>query len=163
MTDRQARLTDIRPDLTVLMVGAVAGLVRRLQVSVHEAGLVEARPQYGYVVRALAAQEMTLTELAELLGVTKQAAAKLVDEMVAGGYVRRAGDEGDRRRKRLLLDERGRRLVASGHAFSERVEAELRRDLGPEVVEAVRTVCLHLMEQQGELDNARAERVRPVW
>ena len=36
---------------------------------------------FGYVIRALADRDRTLTELAALLGVSKQAAIKVVDEM----------------------------------------------------------------------------------
>jgi hypothetical protein len=43
-------------------------------------GLGDMRPSYGLVIRAVAAVEPTINRLAELLGVTKQAASKLAEE-----------------------------------------------------------------------------------
>ena len=48
------------------------------------------RPSFGFVLRAVAAEEPTVSRLAELLGVTKQAASRLVDDATAA-YSRPAG------------------------------------------------------------------------
>jgi DNA-binding MarR family transcriptional regulator len=163
VADRQPEITSGSPDFAVLVVGASAAAVRRLQSAAREAGLADMRPPYGYVIRALAAEELTLTGLAERLGISKQAAAKLVDEMEAGGYVRRAGDRLDRRRKRLLLAERGQEMLARALAASGQMEAELREELGDEAVDTARSVLLHFIARHGDLDHARARRVRPAW
>ncbi|MCU1616078.1 MAG: transcriptional regulator, MarR family, partial [Frankiales bacterium] len=47
-----------------------------------------------------------------VLGTSKQAVSKLVDAMVAAGYVERAVDPGDARAKRVQLSGRGRALLA---------------------------------------------------
>jgi DNA-binding MarR family transcriptional regulator len=68
------------------------------------------RPSFGFVIRAVAAEEPTVGRLAELLGTTKQAASKLSDDMVRRGYLLREIDRQDRRRTRLRLRAKGRRV-----------------------------------------------------
>jgi hypothetical protein len=41
-------------------------------------GVLDMRASFGFVIRVLATGDLTLTELAELLAVTKQAAIKVV-------------------------------------------------------------------------------------
>src|SRR4051812_49547275 len=85
------------PDWAILVVGADRCVVDRLQDTMRTGGHEEMRPPYGFVIRALAAGGLRLTELAQRLGVTKQAAIKVVDEMEARGLVARAPAPGDRR------------------------------------------------------------------
>jgi DNA-binding MarR family transcriptional regulator len=56
---------------------------------VAQAGYADVRPSFGFVIRALGAASLTLTQLAERLGGTTQAAIKVVDEMEARGFVER--------------------------------------------------------------------------
>src|SRR4249919_3565180 len=83
------------PDWAILVVGADRCLVDRLEATMRAAGHDEMRPPYGFVIRALAGGGLRLTELAERLGVTKQAALKVVDEMEARGLVQRVPAPGD--------------------------------------------------------------------
>ena len=46
------------------------------------------RPAHGYAFQAIGAYGATATELGRRLGVTKQAAGQMVDELVRLGYVR---------------------------------------------------------------------------
>src|SRR5262249_20932670 len=134
-----------------------------LQATMQAAGHDEMRPPYGFVVRALAAGGLRLTELAERLGVTKQAALKVVDEMEADGLVTRTPAPGDRRAKIIRLTPRAEQIRAHALAASERMEAELRADLGDADVDAARRVLLRFVERHGRLEDALARRARPVW
>ena len=98
--------------------------------------------------------EGALTALAERLGVTKQAAIKVVDEMEARGFLVREPHPTDRRAKRLTLTRQGLAVRKAALAESHRMEAELRAALGDADVEAFRRV----LEEFGV-----GERARPVW
>lgn len=56
---------------------------------VADAGYPDLRPVHGMAFQALQGAGATATELAERLGVTKQAAGQIVDDLEKRGYVRR--------------------------------------------------------------------------
>src|SRR5919199_545799 len=97
------------PDLAILLVAANRCLDDRLVAAIRQTGARDMRPAFGFVIRAVAAEEPTVGRLAELLGVSRQAASKVADEMVRRGYLLRAADPADRRRTRLRLSAKGRR------------------------------------------------------
>jgi DNA-binding MarR family transcriptional regulator len=150
-------------DWAILVVGADRCVVDRLQATMQAGGHDEMRAPYGFVIRALAAGGLRLTELAERLGVTKQAALKVVDEMEAHGLVERTPSPSDRRAKVLRLTARGEAVRRRALATSERMEAELRADLGDADVDAARRVLLRFVERHGRLEDALDRRARPVW
>ena len=151
------------PDFAILVVGASQAVAGRLGAAVEGAGIDDMRSSFGFVIRALAERDRTLTELAELLAVTKQAAIKVVDEMEARDFVERRPDPADRRAKVLSLTEKGRRVRRAALSASRRMEAELRRELGDERVEAFRTVMLRFLERHDVLGDAVAGRARAPW
>ena len=51
-----------------------------------------------------------MSRLAELLGVTKQATSRLVDDMVTLGFLQRSEPPGDRGQKRLHPSPAGKRI-----------------------------------------------------
>jgi DNA-binding MarR family transcriptional regulator len=155
-------LEPAEPDWAILVVGAHGCVADRLTREIAAAGY-PTRPAYGAVLRALEPRPMTLTALAERLGVTKQAVAAVVDEMVEHRYVERRPDPADRRAKRLALTRRGRSVRRTAQGISERMESELVQDLGADAVAAARTVLLRFVERHGRLEDARARRARPVW
>src|SRR5689334_23742266 len=95
------------PDFSILIVAANRCVADRLGAAVATVGGEAMRPSFGFVIRAVAAEQPTVSRLAELLGVTKQAASRLADDMVRLGYLERAEDAADRRRVSLRLTEVG--------------------------------------------------------
>jgi DNA-binding MarR family transcriptional regulator len=152
-----------KADFAILVTGAARVISDRLGDAVLRAGVDDMRSSFGFVIRALAERERTLTELAELLGVTKQAAIKVVDEMELGGYVEREADPNDWRAKVIRLTPKARQVRRAALAESRRVEAGLRRDLGVSDIEAMRRVLLRLLERNGALDDATAGRSKAIW
>jgi DNA-binding MarR family transcriptional regulator len=130
---------------------------------VAQAGHPDVRPSFGFVIRALGEASLTLTRLAERLGVTKQAAIKVVDEMEAGGFVERRLGQADRRSKAIRLTERGHGVRRAALAAGHRMEDELRHDVGDRDVDALRRVVLRFAARNGGLDDLNAGRGRPVW
>ncbi|MFG2476941.1 MarR family winged helix-turn-helix transcriptional regulator [Streptomyces fagopyri] len=87
---------------------AVAGeLTQRIHEGVVARGFEGLRPAHGFAFTRLAPDGATVTELAAHLGVTKQAASQLVDELVRKGYVERHPHPGDARARLIVLTERG--------------------------------------------------------
>src|SRR5918994_7208309 len=95
---------------------AIDELHRRLA----ERGHPEVRPAHGYAFQAIGAEGATAGELGRRLGVTKQAAGQMVDELVRLGYVERGADPADGRRRIVTLTPRGIDcLHASAEIFDE--------------------------------------------
>lgn len=139
MTDR-APLAVGHPGVPLARLLAMA--YRHLVVALHERlaarGWPDVRPQYGYVLLACREGPTTSGELAELLGVSKQAASKLADAMVEHGLLRRRTSAEDSRVKPLALTARGRRLLVQVEAIYLELEQEWADVLGRVRVEQVR-------------------------
>ena len=151
------------PDFAIITTGVARVIADRLGAAVERAGVDDMRPSFGFVIRALAEQQRTLTDLADLLAVTKQAAIKVVDDMERRGYVERVADPADRRAKVLRLTAKARRVRKAALSESRRIERELRAELGDADVRAMRRVLLHLLERNGTLGDATAGRSRALW
>lgn len=118
------------------------------------------RPVHGMVFQALRGGGATSTELAERLGVTKQAAGQMVDELEKRGYVvRQPHPAGGRRRLVTLTPKAEEHLRAAGRALHE-LEAELADGLGGDQLAALRTQLARLIRQ---LSGDEPPPLRPVW
>jgi len=153
----------VEPDFAIIATGVARVVADRLGTAVEKAGIDDMRSAFGFVVRALAERDRTLTELAELLAVTKQGAIKVVDEMEQRGFVERVPDHTDRRAKAIHLTDKGRQVRRAALAESRRMERELRSDLGDRDVDAMRRVLLRLLERNAGLADATEGRSRALW
>lgn len=149
-------------DLAILIVGAARVVADRLGAAVVAAGVEDMRPSYGYVIRTLAARDRTLTEVAELLDVSKQAAIKVVDEMEARGFLDRSPDQDDRRVKWLRLTDKGRTVQRAALAESYAMADELRAEFGADL-DTLRTVLDRFLAHHGAFEDAGAGRARALW
>ncbi|GAB2749637.1 MarR family winged helix-turn-helix transcriptional regulator [Streptomyces bullii] len=104
---------------------AVAGeLTQRIHDGVTARGFEGLRPAHGFAFARLAPHGATVTDLAAHLGVTKQAASQLVDELVRKGYAERRPHPQDARARLVVLTERGRACTrAAEEAAAEAVAA----------------------------------------
>src|SRR6266568_7404039 len=57
--------------------------------------------------------ELTIKQIAELVGRSISATSRLLDQLVERGMVSRREDERDRRAKRIAITEKGRMLIAT--------------------------------------------------
>ncbi len=149
--------------MALLIVGAARVIADRLGEAVERAGVDDMRTPFGFVIRVLADRDRTLTQLADLLGVSKQAAIKIVDEMELRGFLIRHPDPDDRRVKLLRLTDKGRKVRRAALAASQAIERELRLDLGDPNVDALRTTLEALLDRHAALEDARAGRSRAPW
>jgi DNA-binding MarR family transcriptional regulator len=99
--------------LARLLAMAYRWMIEELHRRLAAEGWHGVRPAYGFVLLAVRAEPLTLTELAAQLGVTKQAASKLTEAMVEDQLLARDIDEADARRRRITLATRGVQLLAA--------------------------------------------------
>jgi DNA-binding MarR family transcriptional regulator len=76
--------------------------------------------------------ELTITQVAELLGRSVSVASRLLDQLVVRGMVRRREDERDRRVKRVTITEQGRTLVATLEQQRANAQLAVMASLSPE-------------------------------
>jgi DNA-binding MarR family transcriptional regulator len=165
MPDNQGLLTDLGadgPDLAILLAAGYGALVAELQEAHLRLGL-DVRPSFGFVIRAVAAEEPGISRLADLLGVTKQAASQLADEVENVGYIERFEDPDDRRRRRLRLTAIGNEVRTNALATSAALERDLIDAVGVDAVAGFRATLLALSARAGALEDVLARRARLVW
>ena len=115
----------------------IDGLHGRLRAQ----GWTDVRPAFGFVLLAARDRPTSVTEVAVLLGMTKQAASKLVNAMVGSGYLRHEADPHDKRQRPVVLTSRGEGLLSA----VERIYGEL-EDGWAEVIGAS-----HVRSMRGDL------------
>ncbi len=82
-------------------------LVAAINAGVVARGFGDVRPAHGFAFVRIAMGDATASDVGAHLGVTKQAASQLVDELVEKGYVERRPHPSDARARLLALTERG--------------------------------------------------------
>ncbi|NVI89956.1 MarR family winged helix-turn-helix transcriptional regulator [Actinomadura sp. BRA 177] len=105
-------------------------IIDELHAELARHGHGDLRPMHGFVFQAIGPDGTTAVELGRRLGVSKQAAGKMVESLERAGYVERGADPRDARRKIVRLTARGvDSLVRSAEIF-DRIRDEWARSLG---------------------------------
>ncbi|ALV36639.1 MarR family winged helix-turn-helix transcriptional regulator [Streptomyces sp. CdTB01] len=134
---------------------AVAGeLTQRINEGVVARGFEGMRPAHGFAFTRLAPDGATVTELAAHLGVTKQAASQLVDEVVRKGYAERRPHPADARARLIVLTEQGWACTRAAEEAAAEVVREWADVLGESEVRALR-------DRLGRI--APYGPIRPAW
>jgi DNA-binding MarR family transcriptional regulator len=126
-----------------------AGLVayrERVQGQLVAAGFDDLPRGGPYVLGAMANRGGAARDVMEQLGISKQAASKLIDLLVVRGYLAREVDPADRRRLSLSVTDRGRAAARIVGVTVGSVEQELARRLPPGDLEALRRGLTALAE-----------------
>jgi len=146
--------------LTRLLAMAYRQLIDSLHERLAAVGYGEVRSEFGYVLLALRDQPTTGADIALLLGVTKQAASKLVDAMEQGGYVRRQTHGTDARAKEIAITARGRKFLTTVESIYRDLEADWARATSKKRVEALRDDLRTIVEAAhgGQLPAVRPTR-----
>ena len=106
--------------LPLLLLAGFRTLVDDLHAELARQGHPELRPAHGFVLQAIGPAGTTASDLGQRLGVSKQAAGKTVDRLVALGYLERVDDPADARRKLVRTTAKGRDgLHRSAEVFDE--------------------------------------------
>ncbi|MGW2345713.1 MarR family winged helix-turn-helix transcriptional regulator [Streptomyces sp. NPDC001661] len=119
-----------RTELTFLLGMAFQMVLTEFVSRVDAAGYSDLRPVHGLVFQTLKHSGATSSELAEGLGVTKQAAGQIIDDLEKRGYVeRRPHPAGGRRKLVVLTDKATEHLAVAGrilHKLEDQLVERLR-------------------------------------
>jgi DNA-binding MarR family transcriptional regulator len=140
--------------LSALVLAAGNALVDGIQAGVVERGFTDVRPAHGFAFARLAPSGATVSELAAHLGITRQAAAQLVDELVAKDYVARRPHPDDGRAQLITLTERGWACTRAAEAAAAETVRTWAAILGEDRLRAVRHALAEI---------APAGHLRPTW
>jgi DNA-binding MarR family transcriptional regulator len=147
-------------ELTFLLGMGFQLVLREFVDRVSAVGYADLRPVHGAVFQALRGPGATATELADRLGVTKQAAGQIVDDLERRGYVQRQPHpDGGRRRLVVLTGKALDHLTVAGRILHG-LEAELADRLGEENLTDLRTELARLVR---DLGGETLPPLRPVW
>jgi DNA-binding MarR family transcriptional regulator len=124
--------------LSAALLAAAGELTQRINEGVVARGFEGMRPAHGFAFARLAPDGATVTELAAHLGVTKQAASQLVDDIVRKGYAERRAHPGDARARLIVLTERGWACTRAAEEAAAEVVREWSELLGEGEVRALR-------------------------
>ncbi|HTS95475.1 MAG TPA: MarR family transcriptional regulator [Streptosporangiaceae bacterium] len=136
------------------LLAASRALVDGVSAGVRARGFGDLRPAHGFAFTRLSAGGATITQLAEHLDVTRQAAAQLVDELMAKGYVERRPHPQDARARLIVLTGRGWAAVQAAEAAIADALGRWEAALGPDRLLALRDGLLRIAPD-GPL--------RPAW
>jgi DNA-binding MarR family transcriptional regulator len=126
-------------ELPLLLLSGFRSIIDQLHAELAGQGHPDLRPAHGFAMQAIGAEGATATEVGRRLGVSKQAAAKTVDRLVALGYAERRGDADDRRQKTVLLTERGFDALYRSAVIFDQIRSAWAAALGVERVRALET------------------------
>ena len=123
-------------------------------------GFADVRESHGYVIQHLIEKERTITELAERMDVTQQAASKVVAELARLGVIESVAAK-DRRAKQIRLSRPGWRAVRLSRKLRTEFEARLIRAVGARGYDQAKRILLRCFDDLGGLERIRSRRIRP--
>lgn len=146
--------------LARLFAMAYRHMIDGLHQRLVQQGWTDVRPAYGFALLAARETATTVTELATLMGTTKQAASKLAATMVTAGYLVEAATGDDARTRPLRLTARGRRLLATVEQIYAELEAHWAEAIGDQTLQRLRR---DLTRAVTAAHDGRLPAVRPLW
>lgn len=154
-----------RPPLGTLTGVLNRALIHRVIQRIEEVGGAVTRPAHLYVLRALATDVASVTELAEQCDASKQAISQVLDVLDRRNLTTRVRHPRDGRSKVVSLTSEGRAALAVAvHAWGE-VEREWAELLGGQAeMQRVREAMLVFVEHHGDYRQGDSHpRIRPIW
>jgi DNA-binding MarR family transcriptional regulator len=148
------------PPLARLFAIAYRQLIDSLHDRLQARGWTDLRPAFGFVLLAARDQPTSVTELAGLMGITKQAASKLVDAMISGGYIQRGTDPHDGRQRPVSLTGRGQELLSAVVQVYAELEDRWAKLIGTSHLDRMRRDLTHVLSDPS---NGQLPPVRPPW
>lgn len=124
--------------LARLLAMALSAIVDELHERLEHRGWQRTRPLWGFVLLSVRDQPRSISQIGEVLGTTKQAAAKVVTGLEEAGLVVRATDRRDRRVTAVRLSRRGGRFLADVERIYSELEDEWAVMIGEPQLAAVR-------------------------
>jgi DNA-binding MarR family transcriptional regulator len=135
-------------------------LIDALHERLAQRGFDDVKPVFAFVLLASREHPLTVNDVAQLLGITKQAASKLAEAMERDDYLVRKPHPQDARAKLLHLAPRGRRVLQAAEDIYRELEAEWAKVIGRRRLEALRS---DLSEVLRAAHGGSLPPIRPTW
>jgi DNA-binding MarR family transcriptional regulator len=132
------------PLIGALLRMPIDAVHRRIISDLQAAGFTDLSDSHMAVLRYPGPQGRRPSDVAEELGMSKQAVNYLLGGLERAGYVRRADDPDDRRSRRVELTDRGEVVRQTIRATVADIESELERELGVQAFAQLRTLLVRL-------------------
>lgn len=133
-------------------------MVDATEVELARRGYKDVRPVHAFAMRAIVAGADSASELGRRLSVSKQAAAKTIAVLQERGYVERATDPHDARRKRLQVTKLGLTVLREGQSIFDDLRRQWARQIGSAELKSLEN---HLSTLVGPLPIRRDD--TPGW
>ncbi|WP_328398128.1 MarR family winged helix-turn-helix transcriptional regulator [Nocardia sp. NBC_00416] len=137
MTGANAGRSRAGYELPLLLLAGFRTLIDELHDELARQGHPDARPAHGFAMQAIGPDGATASDIGRRLGISKQAAGKTVDRLVALGYAERAADAADARRRLVRLTAHGHEMLARSAAIFDRLRAQWSETLGEQGLRAI--------------------------
>ncbi|MET7999854.1 MarR family winged helix-turn-helix transcriptional regulator [Nonomuraea glycinis] len=124
-------------ELPLRLLLAFRVLIDELHAELGRQGHPDIRPMHGFVMQAIGPHGTTAVELGRTLGVTKQAAGKTIETLERIGYVQRAPDPDDTRRKVVRLTPYGLDALTRSARIFDDLRANWAAELGADRLQAL--------------------------
>ena len=118
-------------ELPLLLFGGFRSIIDELHAELARRGHPDLRPAHGFALQAIGVHGTTATEAGRRLGISKQAAGKTIERLEDLGYVQKAGDDKDRRRKLVRITPRGLDALALSAMIFDDIRSRWASALGP--------------------------------
>ncbi|HDR7634722.1 TPA: MarR family transcriptional regulator [Bacillus mycoides] len=148
-------------DLTSLLSLSFSTLITELHDKLSELGFEDIRPVHGFMFKRILPNGATGIELAEYLGVSKQAVSKMVDSLENSGYVARQTHPTDKRGKIIVLTERGLAVMQAKKEIVAEIEQRWIENIGADRMQLLKEDLTTFVntDDAGKLSS----NIRPVW
>lgn len=148
-------------DLTSLLSLSFSALIDELHNRLSELGFEDIRSVHGFMFKYIGPNGATGIELAEHLGITKQAVSKMVDYLEKSGYVMRQTHPTDKRGKIIVLTERGWLVVKAKEKILTEIEGSWIENIGVERMQMLKEDLTKIVYKANE--GKLSLRSKPVW
>ncbi len=148
-------------ELMGLLLMACGTIIECLQKKLVEAGFDDVRSQHGFTFQLLSYGGANVNEIAEHLGVTKQAASQMLEYLEQRGYLVRQPDQRDGRSKIVMLTSRGWDCIKLTETILAQLETEWTEYLGLERMQQLQIDLRSLILKAN--NGSYPRRLRPGW
>ncbi len=147
-------------ELPLLFASAFRLAVDELHRELATVGFDDVKPSHGFIFQKLSWGNATGNEIAEHLGITKQAASVIIDYLEQHGYVTRAPHPSDGRGKQVALTERGWQCIRATEAIFTAIERRWVDVLGHDEMDRLRSSMRQIVQA---FPDSPSSPFRPVW
>ncbi|WP_217077510.1 MarR family winged helix-turn-helix transcriptional regulator [Clostridium baratii] len=148
-------------DFISLLSLSFSASINELHDRLSELGFGDIRPAHGFMFKCMIPNGATGMELAEYLGITKQAVSKMVYYLEKSGYVVRKAHPTDKRGKIIVLTDRGWSVIKAKDKILNDIEANWIKNIGAERMKMLKEDLTKSVYNANECK--LISRLRPVW